>query len=446
MKRKFYILLLCIAFLLAACKQEEITQPSTQEQYLSPADSPNLHIPEAPPEPLHIFHDEAVRNSVERFFNKDADELTQEDLNLLAGLYAFILDSFCTPVTSLSDLSELFPSLRHIHIGFSWHNAAELSEIDLAILRDLPYLRAVELFVDGLPCLDFITGLPYVSLRYTEDAIESTRNNLAQASVLGRDFIESQMVGRIREYIRVIIGERVYELIVTDYISITDSFGYIPHEARLFVSEKRDGEYYLLDILDIPGRFGNASGGLILMDVNFDGHRDILVLRGHSGTQGSVSFTCFIYHEGTYTHNPSFSGISNPRIDAQNQRILSVWRNWAASHGRAMFLYVDGVFVITDILTTEPEEVGERRDGEPNAPVYVWRYTVESVRNGNIETKIYLTNDFTEDEFFAKFYDENSFWALLSDRWRSPCNYGIPSGWSIHGRGLDAQIMEIISR
>ena len=419
---KNYILLLCIVLLLAACGQEE----------------------EA--ESLHIFHDESVRSSVERFFNKDIDEVTQEDFDLLAGLYSFRLDSFSTPVTSLSDLPELFPSIRHISIGFSWFNASELSEIDLGILGDLSSLRAVEIYADGLPCLDFLTGLPYVSLSYTVDAVESKENNLAKASVLGRDFMESQMAGRIREYVRVVIEERTYELVVTDYIQFTDDFWEESHEAKVFISEYRGGGHYLLGILDVPGRISNASGGLILTDVNFDGHRDILVMQGHFGNQGYVTFACFIYHEGTYTLNPSFSEIPNPANDSQNQRILSMSRNWAASHNWLMFSYIDGAFVRTDMLTTEPEEWGERGEGELNAPIYVWRYTVKSIRNGNIETEIYLTSDFTEDEFSAKFYIEGSFWGLHTDRWRTLFNHGTLSDWSIYGSGLDAQIMEIISR
>ena len=94
MKRKVCILLICVVLLLVACVQEESERPAPQEQNPSSVDNnlarhiPEVHyqasgssgawvpvpyIPEVQPEALHIFHDEAVRKSVERFFDKEAD-------------------------------------------------------------------------------------------------------------------------------------------------------------------------------------------------------------------------------------------------------------------------------------------------------------------------------------------------------------------------------------
>ena len=79
--------------------------------------------------------------------------------------------------------------------------------------------------------------------------------------------------------------------------------------------------------------------------------------------------------------------------------------------------------------------MGERAEGELNTPITVWRYTVSSINNGNIETEVYLTSDFTkdefyvrfysgstEDEFYTKFYGEGSFWGLYDDKWRELSN------------------------
>ena len=42
----------------------------------------------------------------------------------------------------------------------------------------------------------------------------SDANNLAEASVLGRDFIENHLTGSIKECVKIVDGERVYELLV----------------------------------------------------------------------------------------------------------------------------------------------------------------------------------------------------------------------------------------
>jgi len=400
-------------------EQEEKTLYSTQSYEQVQAYSP-----------LFVFYDVAVKNSVERFFNRSISELTQMDFDLLAGLYSFRIDAHSTSLTSLRDLPELFPELRHI--AFS----GAVEDVDFAILREMPSLRAVEISTNSVISFDFVIGLPYVSL-------SGYRNNLAEASVLGRDFIESQMLGHVTGYVRVVINdERVYELITTDYIY--GSWDEL-HEAKVFVSEKKEGEYYLLQVLDVPGRIGNAFGGLIIADVNFDGQRDILVLQGQFGNQGAATFACFIYDNGVYKLNESFSEIPNPAIDNKNSRILSTWRNWAASHSWAMFSYIDGEFIRTNMLTTSPEEWGIRGEGELNYPIYVWRYEVEFMYNGNIETEIYFTSDFTDDELFYYFFDENSFWGLSSDRWRTLFNRGMLFDWSLYASGLDAQIIEVIN-
>jgi hypothetical protein len=390
-----------------------------------------------PPEAPHafVFQDAGVQEQVERFLDKSADEFSPDDFALLAGLHSFRIDTLGEPVKTLCDLPELFPSLRHIRISCR-------DVTDFEILAQMPSLRAVEIFADYFPSLDFAAGLPYVLLRLEND---ENASNLAEASVLGRDFIESQVTGCVREYVRVIYDERVYELIVTDYIAESGG-GYWDDwlEAKVFVSEKRGDEFELLHTLDIPGRIGNASGGLIIADVNFDGRWDILVKQGHFGNQGFVAFSAFIYNDGKYEQNSCFSSISNPAIDVENERILSMWRNWSASHSWAKYTYENGEFVMTDILITSPEEWGERGEGEFNAPIFCWRYEVTQIRNGNSETLVYLSSEFTDDEFAEMFFRESSFWGLSSDRWRTLFNQGSLIDWSIYGGGLDAQITEII--
>ena len=390
-----------------------------------------------------VFQDAGVQARVEQILQKNAEEFSPEDFAVLADLHSFTLALFRSdePVKTLCDLPVLFPSLRHIRItapGIAGHGIT-----DFEILGQMPNLRAVEIDATYFTSFDFAAGLPYVSLQLRLENDEDI-SNLAAASVLGREFIEGEMTGRVREYVRVVYGGRVYELFVSDYIA--ESGGGYWHdglEAKIFVSEKRGGELSPLHIFDVQ-RMGSAVGGLIIADVNFDGRRDILVKQGHFGAQGLVMFSAFIYDNGEYEANGSFSQISNPSIDVENQRILSVWRNWAASHSWAKYAYENGQFVMTDILTTSPEEWGERGEDELNAPIFCWRYEVTQIRDGNRETTAYLSSNFTDDEFAEMFFHESSFWGLASDRWRTLFNQGSLIDWSIYGGGLDAQITEIL--
>ena len=391
---------------------------------------------------LYAFHDAAIKECIERYFDKSASELTEEDYSTLSQLHAFSFDIHNGQIRTLRDLPKLFPEIKYVRLGYCWFDEAQISQEDCLILGSMESLRAVEIYCDVLPSLDFIKGLPYVSICYTDEAVLSGKSNLSEASVLGKGFIESRVTGSVSEYVKVADGERVYELIVTNNVVSEFLDGlYEQLEAVVFISEYRNGEYHLLESVIVPGRIGNLSGGLILSDVNFDGEKDILVSQGHFGAQGLVRFDCFIQNDGKYDLNTSFSGIPNPAIDGRNKKVLGTWRNMAVSHSWAMYSYIDGVFVRTDCLTQEPEEIGEGFDPE----IYVWRHEVEHFCDGNTEVEIYLTSEYTDDEWSAMFYDENSFWGLFSDKWRTLHNQGMLLDWSIYGDGADFQIMEIIS-
>ena len=393
------------------------------------------------------FHDIVVKECIELYFDKDAIDLNVEDYTTLAQLHVFSFDIFNRHVRSLQDLPLLFPSLRYFSLAYSWFDEAQLSLEDCVILEEMETLRAVDIYADGLPSLAFVERLPYASLRYTERAYLSDDNNLAEASVLGRDFIEDRVTGHVMEYVKVVDGSHVYELIVTDY-EHTEDIWYEWNEARIFISERRNDEYFFVDCFDVPGRIPGrcyAHGGLILIDVNFDGQKDILVLQGHFGTQAAVRYACFLNSGETYEINESFSYIMNPTIDEQNMRILSTWRNHSMSHSWAIFSFENGAFIETDRLTEEPEETGGLREEGLGVEIIVWKNTIERFSSGYTETEEYLTSDYTDDEWLIMFYNEDSFWGLLSDKWRTLRNQGHLLDWSLYGNGLDTQIMALIS-
>jgi hypothetical protein len=403
------------------------------------------------PTSLYEFKDAFIRECVEHYFRKSADELTEDDLLHLSELQTFVLDRYdyenFNYITTLEDLPVLFPKLRHIRLA-SYMFDSELSPtMDISFLEELESLRAVEIFADGLPSLDFVNNYPYVALFYSDDAFLKGYNNLAEASVLGREFIEDRITGQIFEVVRVVDGERIYELFVSDKIigkpaEIWED-QYI--ETVVFISEYKDGEYHFIESLDVPWRVGNIAGGLIITDADFDGQKDILVVQGHFGAQGIVTFTCLLSNKKTYKISESFSTISNPALDRQNKRVLSTWRNHSASHSWAMFSVVDGEFVETERLTEEPEVWGEYVEEKFGCEVLVWRMEDTRFYNGNAEIETYLSSDYTDVEWLAMFYNEESFWGLLSSKWLTLSGQTSRFQGDFCSEGIDGQIMEIIT-
>jgi len=452
-------LLFICAFLLSACgigdgsdslpentltiqSDEEAERPATTEDEAFSKNSPlptqaghmqeNVH---STPNPTstYTFHDAAIKSSVERYLNKSANEMTTEDWDYLSRVQAFSFDPFNMNVTSLRDIPEHFPNLRYISLAFSWFNAAQLSMDDCKILEEMPFLRAVDIYSNGLPSLDFAQKLSYAALRYTEEAYLSEDNNLVMVSVLGKDFIESNVNGHIKEFVKVADGERVYELIVTD------------SEVQLFLSERRNSDYFFLKSYPIQDRLPNISGGLIITDVNFDGYKDILVAQGYFGAQGLVKYTCYLCSDDTYILNESFSEISNPSLDITNSKVLGTWRNSAASHSWSMYSYINGAFTEIERLTQEPKILKTTKEDGLEVDIEIWIHTIEHFIDGNTESEVYPASDYTDDEWFEMFYGEDSFWGLLSDKWRTLNSHGTIMDWSIYGSGPDAQIIETIS-
>lgn len=224
-----------------------------------------------------------------------------------------------------------------------------------------------------------------------------------EQSLLGEYFVQSRMKGdSIREYLRVIEGTNAYELISTHYMS--DEF--FDYETMLFVSEFINGEYKCVNSFIIPERRENANGGLILMDVDFDGIKDVLVWLGHEGNQGVIRYSAFL-HRGDSFIESNFDGIPSPVVDSRNKKIGGTIRNWAVSHNMYIYTFVDGCYVVTDSFTIElcldTDEL---------------KYIV-TLRDGNKVNEVYW--DATDRmQIEALFYDEDSSWGIDSSRWQSP--------------------------
>ena len=179
MKIKFFHIIITILLLRACSKHEEpnelIVETSSNQNIV--VNQSALHPSTSSP---YEFHDIAIKESIERYFNKAAYELTAEDYAELAQLHSFSFYAFNKNIATLNDLPELFPELRYVGTESAWLNEVHLSAEDCVILEEMQSLRAVDIYADGLPSLAFAERLPYVSIRYTERAYMSDENNLAE--------------------------------------------------------------------------------------------------------------------------------------------------------------------------------------------------------------------------------------------------------------------------
>jgi len=208
------------------------------------------------------------------------------------------------------------------------------------------------------------------------------------------------MYGTINGHVRVEHDGRIYELLLAYYAHTNASW---PNqlETRVFVSEMRGDEQYLLHTISVDGRTHNSTGRLVLEDVTFNGRKDVLVELGRSGLRDNIRFAALIYRDGTYTQNASFSWIVNPAADAENQRIISTGRGCAAAHSAAVYVYANGMFETTNRITIIPETWGEG----PNHAVYAWRHYVTERIDDEYTHDVLFTGDPGLDEILAFFGD-----------------------------------------
>ena len=136
------------------------------------------------------------------------------------------------------------------------------------------------------------------------------------------------------------------------------------------------------------------------VDVNFDGLPDLLIRTGYHGNQGLSTYYCFLQTENGFEEVPSFTGIPNPSVDAENKLILSYWRNSASSHSWAEFKFQDNAYDMHRELCEYYEE------GNEDEYVAVWTVNGEEIAR---------SDECSREEIRYLFYNENSEWR--KSRW-----------------------------
>lgn len=439
-KCKYSLFILLLSVLLIGCGNTNISNKSIytkdphNKSVSEAANLSKLHSSKSSVKnETYVFYDRAVQNEVELYFDKTASELNENDYKVLSELDYFIIEK---PLKTLKDIPNLFPNIKYLN----FNSKIILLKEEFDILKKLHKLKALSIHARPTDDLEFAKHLAYFEISYNEKDCYTEKNNLASFSVLGKDFINKNIKGTPIKYMRVRDEIDIYELVLTDEIEVGEF--YSTQARTLFVSNKNSGSIECTNILDDSYMIGDfPSNKIFLEDVNFDGKKDILIDDGHFGNQQFVRFTCFLNSSEGYQDCISFSDIYNPSIDKQNKKILSSWRNWAASHSWAMYVYDGTEYVMTNCLTEELiiEETNSKEE--------VWQYTIEKLVNDEVqETEEFTTKDYTTEELHEKLYSENSYWALSADKWNTLFNFGKMSDFSIYGNGnINYMILDIIS-
>lgn len=207
----------------------------------------------------------------------------------------------------------------------------------------------------------------------------------------------------------------VFEWLISDY---HDENLFFLEDGVLVISRESDREDVQIIHVKAEGGGGmwvSVENKFEYVDVNYDGILDFLICTGSHGNQGALTYYCFLQTENGFVESPTFTDIMNPAIDAENELILSQWRNSAASHSWAEFQYQDNAYVMHRELR---EEIW---DAEEN----IWIWTV----NGEVVGR---SDELSAEEIEDLLYNENSEWEILGDRWQTLYNNGIMADYSIY--------------
>ena len=169
----------------------------------------------------------------------------------------------------------------------------------------------------------------------------------------------------------------------------------------------------------IPAVFKDTLG-LKLIDMNFDGNKDIMLLCA-TGVKANTLYRTWLWDDETsqLVYNESLSNISSTNIDIDNKQILRECYHGSDNYTYEMYSYINNDLVATDILEIR-ESLEELSDGT----LRIRRtYTEEKLINGVMEIvnelTVFTANSHERVGEEAIYYDESGFWQCASLKWLS---------------------------
>lgn len=191
-----------------------------------------------------------------------------------------------------------------------------------------------------------------------------------------------------------------------------DNMVYPYHATNIMVYNNKTNDFIQEITVNTNGVDKNTLG-LNLVDVNFDGYNDILLLKDIQGSHANYIYNSYIWNHsiGEFVKNESFSNIINPAIDSKNKKILSVSTNWAASHTFRMYSFLEGEFVLTNEFTEEAVDVSDA--GKPQQ----WHIVEKKLIDGKLKkVNDQIFSDKNNAEV-SQYYKDGSFWDVENLKW-----------------------------
>jgi hypothetical protein len=150
--------------------------------------------------------------------------------------------------------------------------------------------------------------------------------------------------------------------------------------------------------------------GLHVVDVDFDGYKDVIILNTFGGAHSNTWYDCWLWNPETssFVKSKSFSDICNPGLDPEKKYIYSTGGSGAGNHEWDIYQFIDGEFVITFSLAYY-ESVN---DGSYN-------FTEQELVNGKmkiVRDDAIQADDF-EDALYVAGYINDELWQLDNPRW-----------------------------
>ena len=346
------------------------------------------------------------------------EEIVDEDLYVYTGSYCLgETDTFTIylPGTPLDSLSEEIRSW----IYYANDNETQLTMVVIADETNgygiYSYDRPEFTIKETLEIPEEQNGL----LGMTAEEDKAIPSDVMVAQVSPEEVLKGEWI----TYFRYRTDGWVFEWLKSDY---TDEEKRLWEDGVLVISKEDNPEEIQIIHVEAEGGYGVGVGvehTFVYQDVNFDKVPDLLICNGHHGAQGFITYYCFLQTEDGFVESPTFTEIANPAIDAENELILSQWRNMAVSHSWAEYAYRNGEYVMLRELM---EDVLRDEDGEivdPDDTVWVWFV------NGEMLAR---SDELTDDEIYNLIYGEDSDWGIACDRWRTLYNQGLTVDYSIY--------------
>ncbi|MDR0287594.1 MAG: DUF5050 domain-containing protein [Clostridiales bacterium] len=258
----------------------------------------------------------------------------------------------------------------------------------------------VNYFVDSID----VAGGRLFYINEEDKALHITKTDGSDPWILDTSIeygIGTQLNEKMPEYRFVVKGNHYPNNIAITGINVYNETGSTIFSIDFTNSQQTVGYY-------IPNAAVSDTMGLYVEDVNFDGYKDIILIKSISGAINTTYYYCWLWDtkSSSFIASESFEEIANPTVDGKNHCIVTESSNGAAYSIRYIYNFINGEFVLTNQLNTSI-----LLDGSYN-------FVEKKLTNGEMETvRDETLPPNTSNPEDAAGYIDDDLWQLNSNRW-----------------------------